>query len=156
MEKVDFSQSVSAALQRIPSALYVMTASFDGARRGMLVEWVQRCGNEPPMIGVSLRKGQAIEPIIRDSHAFALSLIRSDDRFILRLLNDSNSGASLTLDASPCDTLRTGSPCLRRAIATLDCEVARHIDLDNGHELYIGEVVDGRVHEPAPECDGNP
>jgi len=144
---------VEEALRRIPSAIYVMTASFDGARRGMLVEWVQRCGDEPPMIGVSLRKGQAIEPIIRDSHSFALSLIRPDDRFVMRLLNDSNAGASLTLDAIPCETLRTGSPCLRRAIATLDCEVARHIDLDNGHELYIGEVVDGRVNNHHPELD---
>jgi len=148
MDQIDSGHSVFAAMQRIPSAIYVMTASFDGARRGMLVEWVQRCGDEPPMVGVSLRKGQAIEPIIRDSHAFALSLVRPDDRFVMRLLNDSNANAAL--DAIPCDTLSTGSPCLRRAIAILDCEVARHIDLDNGHELYIGQVVDGCVNDQPP------
>jgi flavin reductase (DIM6/NTAB) family NADH-FMN oxidoreductase RutF len=48
--------------------------------------------------------------------------------------------------------LKTGSPILTCAIAAIDCEVARHFDLEADHELYVGQVMDARIfdqHEAA-------
>lgn len=136
-------------LSLIPSARYVMTACFDGDRAGILVEWVQRCASEPPLVAVAVRKGRPIEPIIRDSHAFALCAIAPDDTFLLRKLGDGDKHSSDVLDAIRCETLRTGSPCLTRALAAIDCEVVRHFDLDADHELYVGQVVAAKSYAGA-------
>lgn len=144
-----------SALRWIPSANFVMAAAFEGARAAILVSWVQRCATEPMLVSVAVRKGRPIEPIIRDSHAFALSLLAPDDRLVLRRISDSDEHAGNALDSIDCETLRTGSPCVRRAVLALDCEVARHIDLDADHELYIGLVVASKDNgAPTPARTG--
>lgn len=143
------SQDWDRALSLVPCGLYVMTSSFDGSRAGILVSWVQRFASEPPLVGVAVRKGRPIEPIIRDSRAFALSQINCDDKFIMRKLADSDEHSGAVLDAVACETLRTGSPCLTRAVSAIDCEVARHLDIDADHELYIGHIVGARIYDEA-------
>lgn len=135
------------ALGLIPSGLYAMTAAYDGERSAVLVSWVQQCSFEPPMVAVASPKGRPIAPLIRDSHSFALCQFRRDDAFLLRTLSREDSDPREVLDPIRCEALATGSPCITRATAVLDCEMMRHIDLDGDHELYIGLVVGGKVYD---------
>ncbi len=137
------------ALGLIPSGLYAMTSAYGGERSGVLVSWVQQCGFEPPMVAIASPKGRSIAPLIRDSRAFALNLLRPDDTFLLRILSRDDLEPCEVLDPVRCESLVTGSPCITRAIAALDCEVVRHIDLEGDHEMYIGQVMGGRLYDDA-------
>src|SRR5205823_5499630 len=55
-----------SAIAQIPGGLFVLTATFEGRRSGILVKWAQPCSNNPPMVMVALATGQAVEPLIRD------------------------------------------------------------------------------------------
>lgn len=141
----------AAALGQIPSALYAITAAYDGERTGHLVSWVQQCGFDPPLVAVASPRGRPIAPLIRDSHAFALCQIDPSDRFLLRTLQRAEEHPKGALDPIECETLKTGSPCITRAIMALDCEMSRHFDLDSDHELYIGMVLAGKIYDPTAE-----
>jgi flavin reductase (DIM6/NTAB) family NADH-FMN oxidoreductase RutF len=140
---------VLGALRHLPAGSYVLTAAFEGKRAGMLVHWVQPCADEPLLLCAAVRKGHRVEPLIRDSHAFAVCRIDPDDKLVSRKFSGgfTRDEAGDAFDSIGFETLSTGSPVIRRCICALDCEVVRHIDLEADHELYVGHVVAGRVYQ---------
>jgi len=132
-------------------SLYALAAKFGRSRAVVPVRWVQCCGVDPPMVVVALRKGRPIEPIIRDSRAFAVSRLDPREGYIRRKLTRADEHADDPLELIEHRSLVTGSPCLTRALCSLDCEVVRHIDMDGDHELYIGRIV--AACAPDPEAD---
>ena len=134
--------------------LFLLTASFEGKRGGMFVHHVQRCGTNPAMIVVAAQKGHTIDPLIRDSRAFALGVLGDGDRLIQRRFQSCDSPPSETpasgeddpFDAIATRTLVTGSPMIERCTTWFDCEVARRVDLESETELFVGIVV-GVLHE---------
>ncbi len=150
------------ALRFLPTGFFVMTSAHDGKRSGMRIRSVQACADDPPLISVAARKGHAIDPLIRDSRSFAVCVIAPDDKLIARSfpLESSNGtpggsgGGESAAEGDPFDGLEhsslvTGAPVLKRAIAVFDCEVARRIDLEADHELFVGQIVATRFSDAA-------
>lgn len=138
------------AIALIPGGLFVMTSQFEDSRTGVLARSVQPAADEPLLVSVSVRRGHAIEPLIRDSHAFAICRVDPEDKLVRRLFDHDNAdepeGQHDPFHALPCEALRTGSPILRRSIMALDCEVVRHFDLEADCELYVGQVVAAKIY----------
>jgi flavin reductase (DIM6/NTAB) family NADH-FMN oxidoreductase RutF len=152
------------ALQRLPRAVCILTAAYDGRRRGLRVHFVQTAATEPPSVSIAIPKGQPISPLIRDARAFGLCIAAEDDTSFAKRFapatrehhhNDNEH------DDPPHDdpfepfepfTLTTGAPLLSRAAACLDCRVTVHLDAETDHELFIAEIVDARVpdHQRQP------
>ena len=144
------------ALRCLPSGFFVMTSAHDGKRAGMRVRSVQVCAEDPLLISVAARKGHRIDPLIRDSRSFAICVMAPGDKLIERAFpfetgvarsNGSTNGEHHDahdddpFDALGAKTLSTGAPILERAVVVFDCEVARRIDLEADHELFVGEVM---------------
>lgn len=142
----------SGVLANLPAATYVMTASLDGKRSGMLVRWVSQVAIEPPLIAVAIFRGHWVETLIRDSHSFAICQIDPTDRLLLKKFGETGPRDNPRRDADPFDcipteTLSTPSPVLKRCAFALDCTVVRHLDMEADHSLYIGQVVASRVYD---------
>ena len=136
------SDPLVAAVERLPSGLFLMTAAHD-TRAGAIVHWAQRCAKEPLLVAVAVQKGHIIAPVIRDSRAFGLCDVRPDDKLLLAKFSkpeppdeQEDPFASLRVRG-----LKTGAPVLVTSTVALDCEVVRHFDLEADHEIYIGQVV---------------
>jgi flavin reductase (DIM6/NTAB) family NADH-FMN oxidoreductase RutF len=140
--------SIDKALGLIPSGQYVLTAAFDHSRCGVLVKWVQRCSVSPPMVMVALPLGQRVEPLIRDSRSFALCQLAADDRFTQRKLAGTGESEDDLLVAMVRLSAPSGSPVIDRAVSYLDCELARHIDIEADCALYVGLVRHAAVLNP--------
>lgn len=147
-------QLIKQVVARIERGRYLMTASHDGARAGVLVESVHWLMTEPLMVGVSMRKGHEIDPLIRDSRSFAIGFIDDDDKFITRKFGRRLHGVDSAIHVPGLDpfetlmsrTLETGSPILSQCSSWIDCEVLRRVDLENAQEFFVGSVV-GVVHK---------
>lgn len=124
-----------------------MTSQFEGKRGGVRVKSVMPCADEPVLIAVSAWKGHGIEPIIRDSHFFALNLVDPEDRLILKKFSGHLSDHADQFDSLPTERLKSTSPIIRRAVLAIDCEVVRHFDMEADHELYVGLVLAARVFD---------
>ncbi|MDF1869086.1 MAG: flavin reductase family protein [Phycisphaerales bacterium] len=140
---------IDEMIAQIKRGRYLMTASFDGSRAGVVVESVQWLMNDPLLIGVSVRKGHEIDPLIRDSRSFAIGFIAENDRFISRRFGQRLNGSDSAIyveGLDPFETLEskklvTGSPILSQCDSWIDCEVFRRVDLENAFELFVGSVV---------------
>jgi flavin reductase (DIM6/NTAB) family NADH-FMN oxidoreductase RutF len=135
---------VLAAIEKLPlGGLYLLTAQHDGSRAGVIVHWVQRCSDASPLVCVAAPTGRPIAPLIRDSRVFGLCEIPPSDRLLVHKFASAEAPdeqedpfASLRVRR-----LKTGAPILTASRLALDCEVARHFDLEADHELYVGLVV---------------
>ncbi len=136
------------ALGFLATSLYLMTASFEGKRAGVVVTSVQVCLGDQPLVCVAMRKGHWIEPLIRDSRAFAIHVIDPADRLVTRKFGDALRVREPgdPFDPFPVERLATGAPIIKRCLAAVDCEVSRHIDVEAEHALYIGVVRASRVY----------
>jgi flavin reductase (DIM6/NTAB) family NADH-FMN oxidoreductase RutF len=142
-----FLDDARRAIGVFPRGAYLLTAAYEHKRAGQLVYSVQPCADEPILICVAARKGHPIEPLIRDASRFAVCLIDAADKLLMRTFNQVGGATKGDpFDALEVDRLVTGAPVLRRSLAALDCQVIRHLDVDADHELYVGQVLAGRVY----------
>jgi len=139
------AEGLDEALSLIPSGSFVLTASHDDCRSGTLVQWVQRCADNPPMVVVALRKGHPIEPLIRDSRAFCLNLLKDGEVLLRRKFESGHSHGDDPFVSLPATRAPSGSPVLLRAGAYIDCELVRHLDIESDFEVYVGLVKETRI-----------
>jgi len=155
--KQDVKQSdMQRAMADLTRGLYVLTSCFEGKRAGVVVRSVQPCADEPPLLAVAVRTGHWIEPLIRDSHAFAICRVNVSEKLMLRKFAET----ARPRDGDPFDCVRserlvTSAPVLVDSPLVLDCEVVRHLDIEADHELFIGHVLAVRVGVGPPVVVGS-
>ena len=54
------NHTLSAALGRIPSGLFILTVRHGSKETGMLASWVQQCSFDPPRLTMAIRKGRDV------------------------------------------------------------------------------------------------
>lgn len=145
---------VGRMMSCLPRVDAVMTASFEGRRSGVLVHRVMQASDEPLSVLVAVPKGHRITTLLRDSRMFAVCLIDSTDRRMVRKFEMTNEPL-LPAGGDPFELLATrrlvtGAPVLERCVAALDCEIMRHFDLEADHEVYVGLVHAAWVPGGAP------
>ncbi len=136
---------IAAAVLQIPRGLFILTAACEGHRSGVLTKWVQPCSTIPPLVMVAIEKGSPVEPLIRDSRAFALCQIGADDRLLMRRFANPPERFEDPFVTLPAHPGPSGSPIIDRALSYLDCQVVRHIDRDADHRLYVGQISEGAI-----------
>lgn len=140
-------EATRRALTQIPDGTFIITSAFEGHRAGSTALSVSICATEPRLVCVALRKGHFIEPLIRDSRAFAICRVSPTDRLVLRRFSESEHHDADPFDGVETTTLVTSAPILTRSLMALDCEVVRHFDLEADCELFIGQVLAGHVFD---------
>jgi flavin reductase (DIM6/NTAB) family NADH-FMN oxidoreductase RutF len=66
---------LAAALGRIPSGLFILTARHGGHETGMLASWVQQCSFDPPQLTAALRKGRDVLAWLTEGAEFTVNVI---------------------------------------------------------------------------------
>lgn len=139
-------QTIHKALRDIPTATFVLTCAHDQYKDGIITKWVQRCSNEPPMIVVAIRKGQAIEPMLRDARAFGLCMIPNGDRKMIRLFGKEHETEDDPFLAVPIKTAVTGMPIIKQSLVWFDCLLEGHLSPESDCRLYLGQIVAAQVN----------
>jgi len=147
MSEADHTKALAAALGRIPSGLFILTARQGANETGMLSSWVQQCSFRPPRVSVGIKGKRDINAWLTPGSVFILNILEEDQPY---LVSHFGKGFALTepaftgLEIRRCDT---DPPILEDALAYLRCTmVSRHAVGD--HDLLIGEVSDGQMLNP--------
>ena len=139
-------QIIHNALRSIPSGLFVLTCAYDKFRTGILTSWVQQCSSDPPMLVVAVKKGQTIEPMLRDARAFVLNMMPAGDRRSIHRFGKPLERTDDPFLSIEFDTAVTGTPILKNAIGWFDCELEGHLSPDADCRLYLGRVVAAKLN----------
>jgi flavin reductase (DIM6/NTAB) family NADH-FMN oxidoreductase RutF len=139
--------AIGGALGRIPSGLFILTAKYEDKRGGMLCSWVQQVCFAPAMVCVAVGKGRPIMHLISESRKFGLCQLSKNDKMLLKRFGggtDPGEDPFLSLDMVHHSV--TGVPVINSALASLECELSNHLDVEGDHDLFVGHVKAGAVN----------
>jgi len=140
----DAHKQLSAALGRIPSGLFIVTARRGEAETGMLASWVQQCAFEPPSLSMAIQRGRDIAGWLTEGSWFTLNVLDDTQTDMIVHFGRGfalNEPAFFDLEI---ERPESGGPVLTEALAFLECRVAGRCTTGD-HDLFIGECVRGRL-----------
>ena len=144
MTDKDPQRQLAAALGRVPSGLFILTARRGNAETGMLASWVQQCSFEPPRVSVALAGAREVSAWLTEGAAFTLNILDDTQTDMIVHFGRGFALDQPAFDGLEVERLAEGGPVLSEALACLECRVvARHPAGD--HDLLIAEVVRGRL-----------
>jgi flavin reductase (DIM6/NTAB) family NADH-FMN oxidoreductase RutF len=136
--------TLAAALGRIPSGLFVLTARRGKQETGMLASWVQQCSFDPPQLTIAVRKDRGLLEWLGEGACFAVNVIPEGGKLLV-----AHFGKGFELDQPAFEGLevqRDGDlpPVLLAAHAYLICRVTARLDAGD-HVVHVGRVTGGKV-----------
>jgi len=140
----DPQKQLAAALGRIPSGLFILTARQGEGETGMLASWVQQCSFVPPLVSLCVQPGREIAAWLQPEATFTLNIL--DDTQTDMIVH---FGRGFALDQPAFDGLEVERsaewpPVLTDALACLHGRVLSRQTVGD-HDLLIGTIVAGRM-----------
>lgn len=141
----DLKRTLARPLGRIPSGVYVLTATHDGISQAMLASWVQQAGFDPPCVSIAIAQDRPITPLIQSSRLLALSILPADDTSLLKkyargVLAGADPFAGVQIQLTP-----LGLPILSTAHAWLECQLLQHCTYGSDHELLLTRITSAGI-----------
>jgi len=134
------------ALHKISYGLYVVTSRKNNSFNGQIANTVFQVTSEPATIAASINKHNFTNEFIRESNAFAVSVLSKNTplkfigHFGFRSGRDIDKFKGINYKVG-----RTGAPIvLDHAVAYVEAEVIREVDVDT-HTIFIGKLVDAEI-----------
>lgn len=148
MADADGQPDLMAALGRVPSGLFILTARQGAHTTGMLSSWVQQCSMDPPMVSVALQRDRDILAWLADGVSFALNIVGHGQKALVRHFGKGFELGEPAFDGLAVDLPSDGPPVLRDALGYLLCRVGGRCR-SGDHELVLARVVGGTLFSDA-------
>lgn len=141
------NENVGVAIGRIPSGVFVLTASNGTQKVGMLGSWVMQTGFEPPSIAVAIHPERELYKLVEETGRFTVNVLSNENMNLLRAFS------KYSPDQFDGVALEEGEygVSLKESVAFMECRVMQKVAAAD-HHLFIAEVVNGAHldHEQAP------
>jgi flavin reductase (DIM6/NTAB) family NADH-FMN oxidoreductase RutF len=127
-------------------AVTIIAVGDEGNRTGLTATAVCSLTDSPPMVIACVNRNASAHSPIQLAKRFSINMLARDQNELARRFSSKKLEGEARFDADTWDTLTTGAPVLKNAIANLDCEVAQELSFDT-HTIFIGRVMDCRFRE---------
>jgi flavin reductase (DIM6/NTAB) family NADH-FMN oxidoreductase RutF len=144
MSEADAQRQLAGALGRIPSGLFIVTASHEGQESGMLASWVQQCAFDPPHVTLAIKRGRPLGAWLAAGIDFVVNVLDDSQTDMVAHFGRGFSPPEPAFDGVEVDRASERPPVLREALAYLVCRVAGSQSVGD-HELIVARVIGGRV-----------
>jgi flavin reductase (DIM6/NTAB) family NADH-FMN oxidoreductase RutF len=138
---------VTEVFHRLSSGVYVIGAAHNGRADAFTAAWLVQISFEPLLVALSVNPGNATYPLLRETGAFAVSVLGDDQVELARHFGTLSGRDVDKLAGMPWRPGRGGAPILTGAIAWLECDV-RELHEVGDHRLAIARVVAGEIQRP--------
>ena len=141
---------IGKALGRVPSGVYILTATLGGESAAMLVSWVQQAAFAPPALSIAVAKERPVRRLIDAGAAFAVCVLGKSDNALMKkyargIPEGQDPFAGVTTGKTP-----GGAVYLVDALAYLECRLLKTIDFGGDHDVYVAEVIGGQLLKDEP------
>ena len=138
-------QTVGKALGRIPSGVFILTATHDGQSQAMMASWVQQASFEPPTVSIALAKGRPIGSLIETGKLLALSILPENDTTLMKRYARGVKPGEDPFAGVETMTTPGGQVVLKPALAWLEGRVISACEFNGDHVLLIAELTGGAI-----------
>jgi flavin reductase (DIM6/NTAB) family NADH-FMN oxidoreductase RutF len=140
------TETIGAALGRIPSGLFVISWRDQEADRAMLASWVMQAGFLPPAISVAMARSRGLIEALAAGSPFVVNVLAEAQRSLL-----SRFGKPTDEPFAGLDVVRTPTGCaaIAGAAAWLECRELFRADGPADHLVVVAEVIGGSTPENA-------
>lgn len=140
----DATKQLGAALGRIPSGLFVITARHNDTETGLLASWVQQCAFTPPHVSVAVKRDRPVTAWLTAGVAFMINVLDDSQTDMVAHFGRGFAPGEPAFEGLDVERPEDVAPILREALACLHCRVAERVAVGD-HELILAQVVGGRV-----------
>jgi flavin reductase (DIM6/NTAB) family NADH-FMN oxidoreductase RutF len=144
MTDADRSKSLAAALGRIPSGLFILTARQGQAETGMLASWVQQCAFQPPRLSVAIKEKREVNAWLTPGSVFVLNILEEYQTDLVAHFGKGFNLGEPAFTGLEVQRPEGGPPVIDEALAYLRCTVVERFPVGD-HDLLIGEVAGGAM-----------
>ena len=139
--------AIGAAIGRIPSGVFIITAKRGEQKIGMMGSWVAQAGFEPPCVSVAVHPDREIYGAILESGAFSVNVLSNENMNLMKAFSRYSPDQFNEIEY---EETQYGI-ALKEAVAVIHCKLKCKCETAD-HHLLIGEVLDGAYlnHEAAP------
>ena len=130
-------------------AVTIISVGTMGGRTGLTATAFCSLTDDPPTVVACVNRSASAHDLIATHGHFCVNILASGQQpTAMRFAGRVGHEGEQRFDDGAWETLVTGAPVLRGALANLDCEVAERLD-GKTHTIYLGRVKAGRVAERA-------
>jgi flavin reductase (DIM6/NTAB) family NADH-FMN oxidoreductase RutF len=129
-------------------AVTIITVGAPGNRTGLTATAMCSLTDSPPTVLICVNRNASAHAPIRAARSFGVNLLSQEHFDLARRFSTKLVEGEARFDADAWDTMTTGAPALKGALANLDCELADEHEFET-HSIFIGRVRDGRFREEA-------
>jgi flavin reductase (DIM6/NTAB) family NADH-FMN oxidoreductase RutF len=138
------TKNLAAALGRIPSGLFIVTARKGDASTGMLASWVQQCSFDPPRITLCVQPERDIAAWLTVGAGFTVNVLDDTQTDMIVHFGKGFKQNEPAFTGLEIDELDQAGPVLRDALAFLQCRVVMRQSVGD-HDLVVGHVLRGEM-----------
>jgi flavin reductase (DIM6/NTAB) family NADH-FMN oxidoreductase RutF len=146
MHANDPQKNLGAALGRIPSGVFILTATRDGSETGMLASWVQQCSFQPPMFSFVVQRGRPIAEFLTPGAVFTLNILEAAQTDMIAHFGKGFTRQDDAFAGLDINRAAPHGPVLTEAHAYLFGKVLSQLPTGD-HDLYVAEVTAGSLME---------
>lgn len=144
MSKPDFD----AALGRVPSGIFILTAGTGSRATGMLASWVMQAGFEPPSVSVAVKLGRYVTDWLTNGEPFVLNIVAENQSHLLKHFGKGFEPGAPAFESLAIRHCPRGVPILEDCLGHLECEPTAHVD-SGDHRVFLARVVRGKLNSYA-------
>jgi flavin reductase (DIM6/NTAB) family NADH-FMN oxidoreductase RutF len=137
--------SIDPVLGRVPSGIFILTATDESNSTGMLASWVMQAGFEPPMVTVAVKQGRYVETWLATGNPFVLNVVGHDDKTLLKHFGRGFEPGVPAFEGLETELSPQQVPVLKGAIGHLECKVTGQV-ASGDHTIFLAEVLGGAMH----------
>jgi flavin reductase (DIM6/NTAB) family NADH-FMN oxidoreductase RutF len=140
---------LAAALGRVPSGLYILTALHRRKRLGMVASWVMQADFEPPLVTVALQKDRPLAAALEAGADCVLNILPTGAKKLLVRFGNAEEIDENLFDGLPLLDA-DGPPILADAHAYLRGRQRGVMDAGD-HRIHLIAVESGKVLHPGEQ-----
>jgi flavin reductase (DIM6/NTAB) family NADH-FMN oxidoreductase RutF len=133
-----------AALGRIPSGLFILTAERGGQETGMLASWIQQCSFEPPQVTVAIQNSRTLIEWLKQGDKFTINILDEGQTDMIGHFGRGYSPGEPAFEGLDIQSRPEFGPLLNEALAHLDCQVMGRLTAGD-HDVVVAQIISGNV-----------
>ena len=142
------NSELDAAMGRVTSGLFILTAGTGDRATGMLASWVMQAGFEPPTITAAVKLGRPVCDWLSNGEPFVVNILSEDQSHLLKHFGRGFEPGEAAFEGLSIRHCARGVPILEDGLAHLECEPTGHLD-SGDHRVFLARAVRGGVASDA-------